>query len=115
MTSESHQTGDASDGTVDESRSDPDGLVRIDKPRPHTTVITMNRPERMNSMAFELMVPLHAAFASVAEDHDTTCVVLTGEGRGFCSGADTADSEPPPNIEGLTLEEKEKRNALAES
>ncbi len=103
MTSESQQAGEASDRTADESRSDPDGLVQIDKPRPHTTVITLNRPERMNSMAFELMVPLHEAFASVAEDHDTTCVILTGEGRGFCSGADTADSEPPPNIDGLTL------------
>jgi len=78
-------------------------LVRIDKPRPHTTVITLARPERMNSMGFELMVPLHDAFAAVAEDHDTTCVVLTGEGRGFCSGADTQDAEPPPNIDGLTL------------
>ena len=78
-------------------------LVLIDKPRPHTTVITLNRPERMNSMAFELMVPLHDAFAQVAEDNDTTCVVLTGEGRGFCSGADTQDGGPPPNIDGLTL------------
>ncbi len=78
-------------------------LVRVEKPRPHTTVITMNRPERMNSMAFELMVPLHDAFARVADDNDTTCVVLTGEGRGFCSGADTGHSEPPPNIDGMTL------------
>lgn len=78
-------------------------LILIDKPRPHTTVITMNRPERMNSMAFELMVPLHEAIARVAEDNDTTCVVLTGTGRGFCSGADTRDGGPPPNIDGLTL------------
>ncbi len=78
-------------------------LIRIEKPRPHTTVITMNRPERMNSMAFELMMPLHDAFKQVAEDADTTCVVLTGAGKGFCSGADTEHSEPPPNIEGMTL------------
>jgi len=91
MTNESNPAGDASD------------LIRVEKPRPHTSVITMARPERMNSMAFELMVPLHDAFARVAEDNDTTCVVLTGEGRGFCSGADTGDSEPPPNIDGLTL------------
>ncbi len=79
-------------------------LIRIDKPRPHTTVITLNNPDRMNSMAFDLMIPLHEAFEQVGADNDTTCVVLTGEGRGFCSGADTSnDGGAPPNIDGLTL------------
>jgi enoyl-CoA hydratase len=77
--------------------------IRIEKPRPHTSVIVMDRPERMNSMAFEQMLPLHEAIAQVAEDNDTWCVVLTGTGRGFCSGADTGESNPPPNIAGLTL------------
>jgi enoyl-CoA hydratase len=77
--------------------------VRIEKPRPHTSVIVMDRPERMNSMAFELVVPLHEAIAQVAADNDTGCVILTGTGRAFCAGADTQHTEPPPNIEGLTL------------
>lgn len=104
MTSEVTTTG--AGGVVDRSDEGSTGarsLVRVEKPRPHTTVITMDRPERMNSMAFELMTPLHDAFATVADDNDTTCVVLTGAGRGFCSGADTRDSEPPPNIDGLSL------------
>jgi enoyl-CoA hydratase len=63
----------------------------------------MDRPERMNSMAFELIVPLREALAEVAQDNDTWCVILTGSGRAFCSGADTQSTEPPPNIEGLTL------------
>lgn len=78
-------------------------LVRIEKPSPDISVIVLDRPERMNSMAFELMVPLHDAFEKVAADNETTCVILTGTGRGFCSGADTQDTEPPPNIGGLTL------------
>lgn len=78
--------------------------IIITKPRPHTTVITLNKPERMNSMAFDLMVPLHEAFEQVAADNDTSCVVLTGKGRGFCSGADTAhQGGPPPGIDGMTL------------
>jgi len=77
--------------------------VRVEKPQPHTTVITMDRPERMNSMSFELAIPLHDALDRVAADNDTGCVILTGTGKGFCSGADTEDTEPPPNIEGLTL------------
>ncbi len=77
--------------------------VRVEKPRPHTSLIVMDRPERMNSMAFEQVVPLHRALQEVAEDNDTWCVILTGSGRAFCSGADTQSTEPPPNIEGLTL------------
>jgi enoyl-CoA hydratase len=77
--------------------------IEIDKPRPGTSVITMNRPDRMNSMAFPLAVPLHEAFEKVAADNATTCVVLTGRGEGFCSGADTRDLDPPPNIDGLSL------------
>ena len=77
--------------------------VRIEKPRPHTSVVILDRPERMNSMAFDLAVPLHEAIAEVASDNDTWCVILTGTGRGFCAGADTQTMEPPPNIEGMTL------------
>ncbi|MBW2314238.1 MAG: enoyl-CoA hydratase [Deltaproteobacteria bacterium] len=77
--------------------------VRIEKPSPDVSVIVLDRPERMNSMAFELMVPLHDAFEEVGRDNESTCVILTGTGDGFCSGADTQESEPPPNIEGLTL------------
>jgi enoyl-CoA hydratase len=78
-------------------------FVTIEKPRPHISVISMNRPERMNSMAFELVVPLHEAIEEVAADNETHCVILTGTGRGFCSGADTQGGAPPPNISGLTL------------
>jgi enoyl-CoA hydratase len=49
------------------------------------------------------VVPLHDALDEVSEDNDCWSVILTGTGRGFCSGADTRDMEPPPNIDGLTL------------
>jgi len=78
-------------------------FVRIDKPQPHTSVIVMDRPERMNSMSFDLVVPLHEAIEEVAADNDTRCVILTGAGEAFCAGADTQDLVPPPNVEGLTL------------
>jgi enoyl-CoA hydratase len=77
--------------------------VIVEKPIANTTVIRMNRPERMNSMAFEMVGPLHDAIEEVAADNDTHCVILTGTGRGFCAGADTQETEPPPNIEGMTL------------
>lgn len=59
--------------------------IRIEKPRPHTSVVVMDRPERMNSMSFEQMIPLHDALDEVALDNDTWTVILTGSGRAFCS------------------------------
>ncbi len=35
--------------------------VLVDQPRPHVTQITLNRPERMNAMAFDVMVPFKEA------------------------------------------------------
>jgi enoyl-CoA hydratase len=77
--------------------------VRIEKPQPHTSVVVMDRPERMNSMSFDLVMPLHDALDEVAADNDAWSVILTGTGRGFCSGADTEETELPPNIAGMTL------------
>jgi enoyl-CoA hydratase len=78
------------------------GFVVVDKPRPHVTRITLNRPERMNAMAFDVMIPLREAIDEVSVDNDTRVVVLTGAGHGFCSGADLEDSGRVPNIAGLT-------------
>src|SRR2546430_2582049 len=77
-------------------------FVLLDKPRPHVAVVTLNRPERMNAMAFDVMIPLREALEQVSADNDARVVVLTGAGHGFCSGADLEDSGVIPNIAGLT-------------
>jgi enoyl-CoA hydratase len=74
----------------------------IEKPRPHVSLITLNRPERMNAMAFDVMIPFRAALEDVSADNDTRVVVVTGAGEGFCSGADMEESGTIPNIAGLT-------------
>jgi enoyl-CoA hydratase len=78
-------------------------FVLVDKPRPHVTLITLNRPERMNAMAFDVMIPLRERIEEVSVDNDTRVVVLTGAGGGFCSGADLEDPGTMPDIDGLTL------------
>ncbi|WP_420609298.1 enoyl-CoA hydratase/isomerase family protein [Candidatus Poriferisodalis sp.] len=50
--------------------------------------VTLNRPETLNSMNNEFMNDITEAFGMVAADDGIRVVVLTGEGRGFCSGAD---------------------------
>ena len=78
-------------------------LVLVDKPQPHTTVVTLNRPDRLNAMSIELVVELDDALNAVAADNDTYVVILTGAGRAFCSGLDLKDYGVIPNIDGLTV------------
>jgi enoyl-CoA hydratase len=78
-------------------------FVVIDQPRPQVTLVTLNRPERMNAMAFDVMIPLKEALTEIGRDNETRVVVLTGAGHGFCSGADLEDPGVIPHIDGLTL------------
>ena len=55
-------------------------LVLVEHPRPHVALVTLNRPERMNSMAFDVMLPLKRALDELHHDNDVRVVVLTGAG-----------------------------------
>ena len=78
-------------------------FVPVEKPRPHVTLITLNRPERMNAMAFDVMVPFKEALEEVSFDNDTRVVVITGAGAGFCAGADLEDPGWLDIFNGLTV------------
>lgn len=78
-------------------------FVTVEKPRPHVTLITLNRPERMNAMAFDVMVPFKEALEEVSFDNETRVVVVTGAGEGFCAGADLEDPGWLDIFNGLTV------------
>src|SRR5437763_7150544 len=77
--------------------------VRVERPRDGVALVTLDRPERMNAMAFDVMIPLREALESVSRDNDVRVVVLTGAGGAFCSGADLEDPGRVPGVDGLTL------------
>ena len=78
-------------------------FVLVERPRPQIALVTLNRPERMNSMSFDVMVPLREALKEISDDNEVRAVVLTGAGRGFCSGADqSGEKGTMPNTTGLT-------------
>ncbi len=77
-------------------------LVLLEHPRPHVALITLNRPERMNSMAFDVMVPLKEVLDDVTYDNSIRVVVLTGAGKGFSSGADHKSAGSVPHVQNLT-------------
>jgi len=50
--------------------------------------ITLNRPEKLNALTFEVYGELRETFRSLDTSADARAVVITGKGRGFCSGGD---------------------------
>lgn len=56
------------------------------------TTIILNRPESLNALSFELLRELREALVAAGKDAECRCVVLTGAGRGFTSGADLKDT-----------------------
>ncbi len=82
--------------------SEQNDFVLVERPRPDVVLVTLNRPERMNSMAFDVMVPLKAVLDELRHDNSARVIVLTGAGRGFSSGADHKAAGSVPHVDGLT-------------
>ncbi|HEY1836980.1 MAG: enoyl-CoA hydratase/isomerase [Rhizomicrobium sp.] len=57
----------------------------------NVAVITLNHPEALNAASMKMLNGLSQAFAQIEKSGDFRAVVLTGEGRGFCSGANLTE------------------------
>lgn len=53
--------------------------------------ITLNRPDRLNALTFEVYAELRDTFDALDREPGVRAVVITGAGRGFCSGGDVED------------------------
>lgn len=60
--------------------------------RGHVALVTMNRPDKLNAVNTALQRDLRAVCAAIEEDDEQRVMILTGAGRGFCSGADLGES-----------------------
>src|SRR5690606_26642201 len=50
--------------------------------------ITLNRPDRLNAWTRQMEADVREAMQQAGADEAVRCIILTGEGRGFCAGAD---------------------------
>jgi enoyl-CoA hydratase len=66
-------------------------VVLVERPTPHVARVTLNRPDRLNAMDYELVARLHDALDEVSGDADTRVVILDGAGQGFSAGLDLKD------------------------
>ncbi len=67
----------------------------IDRDRPGVVTVTLHRPERLNAFTSEMMDHLFETMERIGRDETCRVVVITGAGRGFCSGDDLRDYRPP--------------------
>ncbi len=75
----------SSEPTADPTGTDP---VLASRAADGVTLLTLNRPERLNALTHDLVDHLYRALDAVAADPDCRVVVITGAGRGFCAGLD---------------------------
>jgi enoyl-CoA hydratase len=62
--------------------------LTIDRPRPGVVLVQLNRPKQLNAINKVMRDELTQTFATIGADTSANVVVLTGAGRGFCSGID---------------------------
>jgi 2-(1,2-epoxy-1,2-dihydrophenyl)acetyl-CoA isomerase len=65
--------------------------------------ITLNRPEKLNALNPEMHERLRAALERATDDEAIRTVVLTGAGRGFCTGQDLAERDVSPGAPSIDL------------
>jgi enoyl-CoA hydratase/carnithine racemase len=58
----------------------------------HIAILTLNRPDRLNAISGEMLEALGALLIECDNDVDVRAIVITGAGRGFCSGLDLVDA-----------------------
>lgn len=58
----------------------------------HTAILTLNRPDRMNAISTDMLADLNVALKDIDEDTNIRAIIVTGAGRGFCSGLDMKDA-----------------------
>ncbi|MBS0409596.1 MAG: enoyl-CoA hydratase/isomerase family protein, partial [Proteobacteria bacterium] len=65
--------------------------------RGHVAILTLNKPDRLNAIGAELRADVHAAVDEAHADDQVRALVITGAGRGFCSGADLSGTQRGPD------------------
>ena len=66
----------------------------------HIARLTLNRPDRLNAISMPMVMGIGEKLADADDDPDVRVIVLTGAGRGFCSGLDLKDAAAGVGIGG---------------
>ncbi|MDP9165705.1 MAG: enoyl-CoA hydratase-related protein [Actinomycetota bacterium] len=75
--------------------------LELTRPRSDVALVTLDRPAKLNALNYGLVEDLHRTLDDLNDDGQCRVVVLTGAGRGFCSGLDLTDPFPDDAGRGL--------------
>ena len=78
--------------------------IKLTRADDGVAVLTMHRPEAMNSFNLRMFSDMMDAFKTLGADKGVRAVVLTGEGRAFCAGADISDGFGSAGLDGVEVE-----------
>lgn len=67
-------------------------LIKIEQ-KGNIKIITLNRPDNLNAISSHLAKEFHRVLDEIKYDMETRVVIITGEGRSFCAGADLKERE----------------------
>jgi methylglutaconyl-CoA hydratase len=66
--------------------------VLVEKQSPKITILTLNRPDRLNALTIELLTELTSGVENAAADPGQRVLILRGAGKAFCTGLDLVDA-----------------------
>jgi 2-(1,2-epoxy-1,2-dihydrophenyl)acetyl-CoA isomerase len=72
--------------------------------------LTLNRPDRLNSFNTDMHAEVKEAFRQIKKDSSVRCLIITGNGRGFCAGQDLSDRSVAASDEVPDLAESVEKN-----
>src|SRR5690348_12964355 len=68
--------------------------IEVSGPTDGVQTIVLNQPEKLNALSGSMVRDINQVVRAAERDEAVRALVLTGAGRGFCSGADTSDFTP---------------------
>ncbi|HEY78334.1 MAG TPA: enoyl-CoA hydratase/isomerase family protein [Dehalococcoidia bacterium] len=87
--------------------------ILYDKSGNGVATVTLNRPEKLNTLSLELLRELREAMTDATSDKAVRVVIITGKGRAFCAGADLKSVNERSGPEGLDKEAEQEFHETA--
>lgn len=77
--------------------------IQLSTPQAGILHIKLNRPQQLNALSHDVLTELNAAFTTAKQDQSIRAILLSGEGKGFCAGADIKELQAINGAQGLAF------------